>query len=786
MRGDAGLFERGGEHYQPYVGHLSADVLLLNDGSQMAIARLPGLPFELEEPDVRNAREQRLNTLLRNISDDNVTIFVYLVRHGRVPVQAPANFRSNFARDLDAAYGASIADRLKINEWFLTVVVAPRTPPSIRKMLRRRPRTPSVNNEVGRQLEDTMSVVMQTLTDYKPERLGLRESNGFTFTEIGEALRLVRTGYWQAVPLVSGSLAGSIYTEQVICGRRGFEIVAPGRKRLGAMLSFKEYPAVTKPGMLNELLSSPHDIVMTNSFNPHTRARTQYLLGLQQTRMLNAQDKAVTQIAGLTDAMDDVASNVTVMGSHHFSVAVYGRTMGELNAAISDTIARLTNAGASIVPEGRGMEAAYWSQLPGNVEWRTRPGSISARNFAGLCSLENFPPGQADGHWGAAIARFRTTGGTAYDYAPHVADVGMTAIFGPIGSGKTTLLMLLLAMFEKAQVGTNGCVAFFDQKRGGELLTRAVGGRYLVIRRGEASGVAPLRGLSDTPAARDFLQTWVSGLIRSNGYAELTPDEDRRLARGIARQLAMRPEMRSLAGLREFLGHADAKGAGAHLERWCRGNALGWAFDSEDDHVRLDAAMVGFDLTEVLEHADVCAPMSAYLLHRVESMVDGRRFVMSCDEFRAYLLNPLFAAVVDKFLLKIRSKNGLLILATQQPEHVINDPIGASLVAQVQTKIMFHSPTADEGAYLNGLKCTAGEYRQVRIDMAVGTRRFLLKRESGSVVCEFDLSTMPQMVAVLSGRDNTAKLADRIRRECGEDPAAWLPEFQRRFREARD
>jgi type IV secretion system protein VirB4 len=45
-------------------------------------------------------------------------------------------------------------------------------------------------------------------------------------------------------------------------------------------------------------------------------------------------------------------------------------------------------------------------------------------------------------------------------------------------------------------------------------------------------------------------------------------------------------------------------------------------------------------------------------LHRVASVVDGRRFVMSCDEFRAYLLNPMFAAVVDKFLLTVRKNNG--------------------------------------------------------------------------------------------------------------------------------
>jgi len=52
---------------------------------------------------------------------------------------------------------------------------------------------------------------------------------------------------------------------------------------------------------------------------------------------------------------------------------------------------------------------------------------------------------------------------------------------------------------------------------------------------------------------------------------------------------------------------------------------------------------------------------------------------MSCDEFRAYLLNPMFAAVVDRFLLTVRKNNGMLILATQQPEHVLESKLGSSL-----------------------------------------------------------------------------------------------------------
>lgn len=790
MLGDAGRFERSGEVFLPYDGHVRPDVVINSDGSLMAMAAIPGLPYEMEENRTRNGREELINTLARNIADDNVTLFLHQVRHDGVQDAPRHMMRPGFGRDLDAAYGASVAGRLMTNQWFLTIIIAPRVPleGKLRRFISQRwPTRPTLNANALRQLEDTVYVALSTLTSYRVRRLGLRDGGAVQYSEIGEALALILTGRPRAVPLVSGSLGASVYTDRVICGGRAFEIQTPGRPRFGAILGFREYPSKTRPGMLNELLGTSYGLVVTHSFGFLTRAQAQQSLSLKVTQMKNAQDRASSQIEGLADAQDDVASNVVTMGSHHFSLAVYAETLQGLDGVMADAVARLTNAGAVAVPEGRGIEAAYWAQMPANHEYRTRPGIISSRNLAGLASLENYPPGALVGHWGPSPVRFRTTGGTAYDYVPHVLDVGMTAIFGPIGSGKTLFLMFLLTMLlEKSIRQAGGSVAFFDKDRGGELTVLALGGRYLVLRRGEKSGLAPMRGLSNSGSSRDFLHSWITGLIRSDGGAALTPEEDRRLGRGIRRQLEMPAEMRSLAGLREFLGHGDPMGAGARLERWCSGGTLGWAFDNEQDEVELDASIVGFDLTEILEHEQVCAPAAAYLLHRVSSVVDGRRFVMSCDEFRAYLLNPLFAAVVDKFLLTVRKNNGLLILATQQPEHVLDSELGKSLVAQCQSKILFPSPTADETAYVSGLKCTPGEFRQVRADMLVGTRRFLLKREAGSAVCEFDLSASPDLVAVLSGRKNTVELAARIRAEVGNDPAVWLPVFRRRYTEARD
>ena len=130
--------------------------------------------------------------------------------------------------------------------------------------------------------------------------------------------------------------------------------------------------------------------------------------------------------------------------------------------------------------------------------------------------------------------------------------------------GKTTLLLFLLAQAEKLGV----TVVFFDKDRGGEILSRALGGTYLVLPSGQPTGMAPLRALSDTPEDRDFLIGWVTHLLRAGGYSVL-PDDSRRIAQGVRTLLRLPPQHRSLSELRSFLGQQNVAGAGAHLERWC-------------------------------------------------------------------------------------------------------------------------------------------------------------------------------------------------------------------------
>ncbi|CAO3441202.1 VirB4 family type IV secretion/conjugal transfer ATPase [Azospirillum endophyticum] len=784
--------ERDPDTYVPYLGHAAPGTLLLDDGALLAMIGLGGAGFETAAAAEVNARHSRRNLLLRNIASDRLVLATHTVRTlddgGGYPAAPCA---TAFARDLDAAYRARLlANRLFCNRLYLSVLLRPPGTGERRRLagLFARRRRGDLARPAGpaalEALEAVVATLLAELDDHAPRRLGLREKNGVLFSEPAEALRLILTGRWLPVPLVAGHLGGAIYTDRVIVGREAIEIRAPGGSSYAAAFGLREYPATSWPGLFDAVLAAPYRCVLTQSFGFLSKPAAQAVLTRKQNQMVTAEDKAASQTAALSEAADLLASNAFVMGDHHLSLVTFADTLEDLRAIAARARRDLAESGAVVAREDLALEAAYWAQLPGNLRLRSRPGAISSRNFAAMASLHNYPAGAAQGHWGEPLTLLRTSGGTAYRFHLHaptgtVSDLGNLFIAGPAGSGKTTLMLFLAAL-----AGRQGAqVVFFDKDRGGEILARAVGGTYLVLPAGAPSGLAPLKALTGAPADVAFLKSLLRPLISEPG-AGLGPEAERRLELGLRAVLALPPAARSLGELRAFLGQAEAGGPGARLERWCRGGALGWVLDNEADALALTAPFLGFDVTALLDDPIARGPVLAYLFHRVERLLDGRRLVLVIDEFWKALLDPGFRELVNDKLKTIRKLNGLVMLGTQSPADALNSPIAHSIIEQCPTQILMPNPRADAADYRDGLKLTDPEFRAVREDLTVGGRRFLLKQGTASVACALDLGGLDDLVAVLSARAGTVRLMERLIADHGAAPDAWLPHFRRHWRSA--
>ena len=780
------MTDKPADEYLPYRGHVTDEIVLLEDGTHLGILRLEGKPLTLLDDIPRYAERRRRHAAMRGLTDTNITVVEHHICHDKIEPFPVGEFRSAFSREFAEKYISGIQKDMKSRDWFITVLARPRMLDGLSNRLFGAKAEP--DDALILQVENRMRTLGAMLREYSPQRLGVRIEKGLVFSEIGEAIRMVLYGRWQPVPMTRGKLAAPIYTDRVVCGMRGFEVVKPGRSSWGVMLGFREYPEIVSPRIMDAVLSSNHRLVMTNSFRFRTAAASSDRMALRQRRMTNAGDRAHSLREGLDDAIDDVQSGREIMGDHQWSLAVHADSLEEL-AKATDEIKNLLSNQLALSQEEAGCFPAYWSQVPGASEaTKARHGDVKLMNFCSFSPLVGFPKGDKEPHWDRPTTRFVTSGKTAVDYSPHARRVGNTVLMGGSGFGKTTAIGAFDTMLEQNLVPRNGLSIIFDKDASNELSVLARGGYYAKIRKGQDSGMAPLKAVSDTEEALTFMQEFVLGLIMADGKGKPSGDQVDRIKDGIEFNLRLPPEMRSLLGLRQFLDHGDDS-TGARLECWCRGGPYGWAFDGEKDVIRLDKSVVGIDNTELLtdDMYVIRQPAAAYQFFRVREKV-GRGVRAACyvDEGASYLPDARFAAGFDAFSRELRKGNGMLWFAAHHPSDLFNHPAGKTLLALSPRKFLFPNPEANENDYREMLKCSPAEIEAVMTGMlSMGEGTFMVKTATGSFIAKTPISD-PEFIAVLSSDPLRAELWHKIGRELGtEDPDLIWSVYRTRYNEAK-
>ena len=773
------------ETFIPYVRHIDERVIALDSRALMVVIALEGVSFETADTLDLNALHRDLNTLYRNIADERLALWTHVVRR-RDNEYPDGEFANAFSRTLNDKYrNRMIGEDLFRNDLYLSLVwhpgkdAAERVAAFLSRLRKARRRGVELDVDALKRLDDTIVDVTAGLKRFGPRVLTLQERDGLVFSEPSEVLHQLVGGRREAVPLTEGRVSSAIYSDRVIVGRETVEIRHEGSSRYAGMFGFKEYPARTRPGMFDGLLTVPYELILTQSFSFLSKSDAKTVMGRKQNQMVSAGDKAGSQLEELDDALDDLESNRFVLGNHHLTLTVFAGTVRELTDNLAKSRTHLTNGGAVVAREDLGLEAAWWAQLPGNFRYRVRSGAITSKNFAAFSPFHSYPVGQRDGNeWGPAVAMLKTASGSPLYFNLHYGDLGNTFIGGPSGSGKTVLLNFILSQGEKFDAN----IVFFDKDRGADLFVRAAGGTYKKKKNGRPTGCAPLKGMELTPENKVFLAQWVTKLVGSK-TRELSVAETRDIANAIDGLADLPVERRTIGALRTFLNNTDPEGIASRLRRWERGGPLGWVFDNVIEDIGLGdfgvgGKFVGYDMTDFLDNEEIRTPLMAYLFHRVEQLIDGRRIIIVIDEFWKALADEGFRDLAQNKLKTIRKQNGLMLFATQSPRDAINSPIAHTIIEQCPTQVFMPNSRGSRADYVDGFKLTEREYELIARELSNESRRFIVKQGHNSVVAELNLGGFDDELAVLSGRTANVELADTIRAETGDDPEAWLPLFQ--------
>jgi type IV secretion system protein VirB4 len=796
--------EQPAARHIPYVAHVAENLVKTAAGDYVQAFRLSGASFESADDEELNNWHERLNVTWRNIASPNVALWTHVVRR-RECAMAVEGSGDGFADRLAVKYQQRLSgETLMVNELYASVLYRPVAGAATglaSKILSRRA-GPTRNVDLADALdacEKLGQTLSASLARYEPETLNVYSRAERDFSRLLEFFAFLVNGEWQPVPLPRAPLNEVLATTRPIFGTEVIEYRLPTETRLAAMLGIKEYPTPTTVGMYNALLSAPFPFVLTQSFAFLGKAAGQGLLQRQHARMSNAGDFAVSQAEELVDALDALTSNEFVMGDHHFTLQVQadaspkrsgdpdGERMKRLNDAVALARTFLADTGMTVAREDLALEAAFWAQLPGNFRDRPRKAPITSRNFAAMSAFHNFPAGRASGnHWGDALALLITSARSPYYFSLHASDpndpdggsrkdTGHTFICGPTGSGKTVFIGFMVAMLARQGVTQ----VLFDKDKGLEILVRALGGEYLPLRNGTPTGFNPLQ-LPQTPTSLEFLKGWLRTLVR--GPAALTAREDADLDHALRGTLALDVRARRLSRLIEFTDATRPEGIHARLARWCHSSEgdYAWVFDNPEDSIvaRLaEQSVIGFDVTEFLDHEVIRSPVTLYLFHLVRTLIDGRHFVCWADEFSRLLADHAFEQFAKDGLKVWRKLNGVFCAATQSPSDALSSPISRTIIEQTATKVFFPNPDANAEDYIQGFGLTEREFKLLKEQLEPGTRMFLVKQGHHSIVCQLDLKGFNAELAVISGRASEVERMHRLIAAYGSDPASWLPQF---------
>lgn len=770
--------ERPAGFHLPYARHVDDHTIETRDGLLMQFVQLRGLLFETADATELNYRKALRDALLQSIGSSRFAIYHHIMRR-RVEADLPGTHPDAFSQQVDQKWRDRLAARqLYVNDLYLTLIRRPLqgrigVADRVRGLLTHagEDRASEQTHEL-RQLEAAREALVAALGVYEPRLLSVYESDNGVCSEPLEFLSSLFNDESRPILLPFQDVGAYLPYRRVSFGQNAVELAPAGHleRSFAGLVSVKDYPGHTGPGMFDELLRLPCELVITQSFAFVDRQAALSRMNLALRRMRSAEDEALSLRGELGQAKDEVAAGRAGFGEHHMTIAVRGATLADVDGGVAEVTATLADLGIIGVREEIALEPAFWAQFPGNFKYVARRALVSTGNFAGLASAHNFPTGSADGnHWGPAITLLETTAAGPYFFNFHHGDLGNFTVIGPSGTGKTVVLNFLLAQARKLHPR----IVFFDKDRGAELFIRAIGGSYDLLRAGEPSGLNPLQ-LADTSANRQFLIDWLTLLA---GGAEL--DEIARIRDAVDANYSQPVAARRLTHLVELFRGGQRPHVGDLWSRmlpWWGEGERAWLFDNPRDLTDLGTETVGFDMTAILDDPVLRTPAMMYLFQRVEERLDGSPAIIVVDEGWKALDDDVFVRRIKDWEKTIRKRNGIVGFATQSAQDALESRIASAIIEQAATQIFMPNPKARADDYMQGFGLTRHEYDLVR-SLPDTSHAFLIKRGGESVVARLDLTGERDLLTILSGRERTVRLLDEIRPETGDDPAAWMPEL---------
>lgn len=765
-------------HFIPYKCHWNSNTILTHKEELVRVIKIKGFAFETADDVDIDLKKNARNNLLKGMAAGGFSLYFHTLRRkekGFPDGDMPDNFSARV--NLEWAQKHS-SDRSFVNEHYLTIIRGADTSGAAvlehmaKKLQHKTDKTAWENymREMFDELEEMTERILNGYGNYGAKLLELVETEEGVVSEVLEFLsRLINCGYSQPINVPIGEISHHLPSSRLYFGNKSVEAHHPTSIKYAGIVSIKEYRPSTHAGVFDGFMQMPFELIISQSFSFINRMVAISSMQLQQRRLVQSEDVAVSQIQEIDEALDSAMSGEFAFGQHHMTVLCIEDTPKALESALSLSVVELSNSGITGVRERMNLEPAFWAQLPCNSDYMARRSVVNTLNIAAFASFHNYPSGKRKGnHWGDAVTVLNTVSGTPYFFSFHVRDVGHTMIIGPTGAGKTVLLNFLCAQSQKFRPR----LFFFDKDRGAEIFVRAIRGRYVIPDAAKVSGFNPFQ-LEDTSTNRSFLIEFLKALV-ATGTGPLPAHEVERINEAVNGNYKLPKEQRRLRNIAPFMGLGGPGTLAGRLSMWHSNGSHAKLFDNEEDRIDFMSARVfGIEMSHILQDKVSIGPVLLYLFHRIQASLDGSPTMIVLDEAWALIDNPVFAPKIKDWLKVLRKLNTFVVFATQSVEDAAKSQISDTLVQQTATQIFLPNLKATT-VYREVFMLSEREFNLVKTTDP-GTRFFLVKQDNDGVIARIDLGGMDEVIRVLSARAETVIMMDEIIDQVGDDPDDWLP-----------
>lgn len=784
--------EIGISRHLPFAYLDENDIVRTKNGDYLIILKIEGISCDTLDDSAINFEQDLRAKLFTSFSDPRFALYHTVIRK-KTTIQFSNDCTIPIAKEVIADYHTNLNQQnLFTNNLYLTILFKGvgsnnnRITSRLKQWLENfshqlyKEQARKIHSEAIKILNEVVLQFTISLAKYQVHRLGLvSEKKG----EFSEQLRFFSELLnWDDEPILAAknNISQYIPKRRLFFGAKGIESQgnSTNHSKFAAMISVKEYPHTTYPGIIDPILELPIEMIITQSFCFQNRQASRTALELQLRRLRQAQDPDQKGRSILEQALGDLVAGEFGFGFHHFTIMVQAPTLEILEKNIATVEKHLTESGLIGIRERLNIEAAFWAQFPGNFQYIVRKLPITTNNFASLCSLQGNPQGQKTGnHWGEAITLLKTQGHQPYYFNFHQPkfDVGHTLIFGTTGCGKTLLACFLILNSLKF----NTRVFYFDKDHGAEAFIRAIGGDHATVGHGKSAGLNPLQ-LPDTLANRRFLYDWLQSLLTATGDL-LSSDDLERIHHAVRLNYEyLTPRQRTLQNLAEAFGRGGPTTLRNRIDQWHSDGHLAEFFGSEADQLRFNNDFFCFEMKHLLEKAnDITRPsVLFYIFYRIQLALENnsRSTIICLDEAWLLLDNPLFATHIRNWLKTFRKRNAVVILLSQELMDISKSSISESIIAETATKIFFPDKQPNKEIYREVFQLSEREIHLLKF-YSKERSYFLIKQAQESVFAKLDLTGLSRWIPIMSGNSSSVQILHTLLQQNGENPEHWLSHY---------